>query len=358
MQILIGPEDPARRQAVVIGLAPRLDYRMVAECCPGQVQQWHPSPSGLSGPRLTRVLRSFSGNLGRAWQLVRSLAPGSIVYSTGETWGLPVALAGAALRDRCFTHVVYGHRVFSPVWLRFLRATRRRLAVEGWICVTQHQAHLLRGALGPEAAPVAVVSQGVDTKFFDPTRASSLSDRPYLLSIGAEMRDYGLFFEAAQDLDVEIVVKASSAWMTAARTDFPSAPANVQIITRRLSYIELRDLYAGAAAVVAPLYDTPQAAGITTILEGMAMQKCVVTTRSRGLPDILVHDRTGIICEPAAGALAEALAQVLAAPDRWEVMAHEARRAVCAQVSIEQHARQIADFLVSVSEGRPGQLDP
>lgn len=348
-EILIAPEDPARSIEISISQTPRIDYRVIAERCQANIRQLFPSPSGLRGPRPVRIARSLLGNLRRAAGLVRSLPPGAVVYATGETWGLPVGLAGALQRRRRFAHVVYVHRVFSSAWLHFLRASRDWLAVDGWICVTQYQARLLRGALGPNGAPVAVVSQGVDTQFFDPIRAHPPAGRPYLLSVGVEMRDYDLFFQAVRGLNVDVVVKASSAWMASARQGIGAAPPNARVITEHLSYAELRDLYAGAALVVAPLYDTPQAAGITTILEAMAMGKAVVATRSAGLPDVLVPGETGIVVEPNAHALAAALQQLLDDPTRRQTLAEAGRRAVLETVTLEHHADRVVEFLLAVA---------
>lgn len=350
--ILVGLEDSGRQQAIVNNLAPRIDYRLVAERCGANIRQWLPSPAGLRGPRPVRIARSLLGNLRHAASLVRSLPPGAVVYATGETWGLPVGLVGALQRRRRFAHVVYVHRVFSPAWLRFLRTSRGWLAVDGWICVTRHQARLLRDALGPDGAPVAVVSQGVDTQFFDPARARPPAGRPYLLSVGVEMRNYDLFFQAVRDLEIDVVVKASSAWMASARQEIGAAPPNVRLITERLSYVALRDLYAGAALVVAPLYDTPQAAGITTILEAMAMGKAVVATRSAGLPDVLAPGDTGIVVEPDAHALAAALQQLLDDPARRQTLAEAGRRAVLETVTLEHHADQVVEFLLAVAQTR------
>jgi glycosyltransferase involved in cell wall biosynthesis len=345
VEILIGPEGPERLQAIATGLAPRLDYRLVADCCQASIQQWGPPPSGLRGPELTRLSRSLLGNFGHALRLTHSLAPGSIVYSTGETWGLPMAVAGALIPRRRFTHVVYVHRVFSPTWLRFLRAVRNRLAVDGWICVTHYQAGLLRRALGVGGKPVAVVSQGVDTAFFDPGKATPAQGRPYLLAVGAEMRNYDLLFEAARDLDVEVVVKASSAWMAAGRSETAAVPANIKLVSQRQSYNELRDLYAGAALVVAPLYDTPQAAGITSILEGMAMGKCIIATQSSGLPDALIDGETGLITPPTAKDLRMAIASLLDSPDSRALLARAGQQLVQARFKLEDHATAVAAFL-------------
>lgn len=248
--------------------------------------------------------------------------------------------------------MVYVHRVFSDAWLRFLRASRRWLAVDGWICVTRYQAQLLQKTLGVISAPIAVIPQGVDISFYDMALVSPTSAKPYLLSVGAEMRNYDLLFAAVLDFDTETVIKGTSAWMNNGRTSqaLPT-PHNVRLITERISYIELRNLYAGAELVVVPLYDTPQAAGITTILEAMAMQKCVVATRSTGLPDILVDNVTGIVTDPTPEALTGAIAALRSDPQRREALALAGRQAVLAGATIEQHAQQVSDFLLAVQRG-------
>lgn len=279
---------------------------------------------------------------------MRQVPSDSIIYSTGETWGIPMAVAGALLRRRHFRHVIYVHRVFSSTWLRFYRATRRWLAVDGWICITRQQARLLSVALEQKSTPIAVISQGVDTCFFDPERTTVTQELPYILSVGAEMRNYDLLFDAVRRLDIDVVVKASSAWMVGGRSQLAPIPPNVRVITERLSYVELRDLYAGAALVVVPLYDTPQAAGITTILEAMAMNKAVIATRSAGLPDVLVNGQTGVVTEHMEDALVHSIVGLLTARERRDTLAYNGNQAVKLNVTIEQHAKQIADFIASV----------
>lgn len=345
--ILVGPEAVSRLHDTEFGLAPRIDYRLVAEPLKGMVVECSSSPTGLRGHRMARVLQSLGGNLRIAGAIARQASADALIYSTGETWGLPVALVGALRSPRRFAHVVYAHRVYSPAWLRFLRLTRGWLAVDGWICITQHQAGLLRRALGPGGPPVRVVSQGVDTAFFDPDKVPTIETTPYLLSVGTEMRNYSLLCDAVRGLPIDVVIKASSSWMASGRSRLGRIPSNVRLLTQSLSYADLRALYSGATAVVIPLYDTPQAAGITTILEAMAMGKSVVATRSTGLPDVLVSEKTGLICDATADALAAAVMRHLRAPSSREELAAAGRDAVLSGYTVEHHARAIADVLLT-----------
>jgi glycosyltransferase involved in cell wall biosynthesis len=346
--ILIGPEDRQHLEAIQSGRAPRLDYRLVAERCQGRIMQCYPSPAALHGPKALRTFHSMAANIRIAIQVVKSAPAGSVIYSTGETWGLPVAIAGAIVSRRRHAHIVYGHRVYSPVWLRLLHHLRSFLHIDGWICITEYQARLLRQLLGPCGVPVAAVSQGADTTFFDPVKASSSHRSSYILSIGAEMRNYPLLFEAVRNLDVEVTVKASSTWMATARQQVTSVPPNVTLLSKHLSYPELRDLYAGASLVVLPLHDTPQAAGITTILEAMAMGKCVIATRSKGLPDALIDGVTGAITEPTSSKLSQTIENLLSRPDWMKHLAMNSYQLVRQEASLEAHAAGIESFINQV----------
>ncbi len=352
--ILVGPEDKARAMAIGEGLAPRIDYHLIAEILDATVIECAPPPTAFKGHTIVRRLRSLAGNFRAAWSLMQQVPDDSIVYSTGETWGLPVAVVGAFIHRRNVRHVIYVHRVFSTTWQRFLGTTHHWLAVDGWICGTQQQAQLLRAVLGATGAPIAVVSQGVDTRFYDLSKATVPQSPSYMLSVGIEMRDYDLLFDAVRSLDVDVVLKASSAWMVDGRSQLASIPPNVRVITERLSYVDLRNLYAGAALVVVPLHETPQAAGITTILEAMAMNRPVAATRSAGLPDVLVSGQTGVVTEHAADALAHSIVEMLARQDLRDTLASNARRAVTLNTTIEAHARQIAHFLASIGRLQDG----
>jgi len=341
--VIVGPEA----NAAWAQDRPRLDYAMVAEKLAAEILAWAASPAALRGSYPVRVARSFAPNLAHARRLLLQPTMPALVYTTGETWGLPVAVA-AALGESAAVHVMYCHRVYSDRWLRALGTLRSRLRVDGWICVTNHQAGLLHAALGPDAR-IATVSQGVDTLFWDPARAQPQRGSPYVLSVGSEMRDYRLLFAAVRDLDVEVVVKASSAWMRVGRDALGPIPQNVRLVTERLSYAAMRDLYAGASVVTIPLVDTPQAAGITAILEAMSMGKPVVVTDSRGLPD-LVRDGAGIVVPNASPRLlAEAIRSAIHDGGGAARTGTELRQRAVA-CNLEAHAAGVVAFITQVME--------
>lgn len=340
--ILVGPENKAHSHDAEAGLAPRLDYRLLAEQIGATIVEGAPPPALLRGRRPFAICHSFLTNILLILRLLRRIPPGSLIFSTGETWGLPCGLVAALLRNRNFTHLIYVHRIYSRNWRWILHLLRPLLKVDGWICVNRNQRQALREILADDAR-IEVASQGVDTHFFDPELAhlSDSQDEPYILSIGAEMRDYPLLFDAITALDAPVVVKASSSWMKVARDEIGELPSNVTLITKRLTYVEMRDLYAAAALIVVPLQNTLQAAGITTILEAMAMRKCVIATQSAGLPDILVNSCTGFIVTPSAGQLSALLGDLLAAADKRDQIAACGCQAVRDEATIENYVTRI-----------------
>ena len=67
---------------------------------------------------------------------------------------------------------------------------------------------------------------------------------------------------------------------------------------RRYEYRELRDLYAQSAFVVVPLYENDFQAGVTTMLEAMAMGKAVIATRTTGQTDVIIDGENGLTVAP------------------------------------------------------------
>lgn len=347
--ILVGPEDKEQVVAAQMGLAPRLDYRLVAERMNGgRVQEMHPSSAQLAGAKAVRVLRSQSANLTAALHLLRTLPENAVIYATAEVWGLPISLAAAMLHRHRHAIVWQVHNTWSPSWLWLLRMICPILQVDGWICQTTYQTRLLRRVLRDRTTPVASISQGVDAGFFRPSGSPTSAHSPYILAIGVEGRNYPLLVQAATRLECQIIIHASSSWMAASTFIPNSIPPNVRVQNRRLSYVDLRALYDGASIVVVPLYDTPVATGITSILEAMAMKKAVVTTRSAGLPDVLVDGVTGRIVEPEAGALAAALA----VDSERTAIAAKAHAAVNATCTLEMCATKLVDFICQAAARR------
>ena len=98
--------------------------------------------------------------------------------------------------------------------------------------------------------------------------------------------------EAARGLDVQFVIAAGSPWSKRAdSTADQDIPDNV--LVRRFTQFELRDLYARSAFMAMPLYNVNFQAGVTALLEAMAMGKAVVCSSTPGQTDVVVEGETG-----------------------------------------------------------------
>jgi len=121
----------------------------------------------------------------------------------------------------------------------------------------------------------------------------------FRLRQGLKFHD-GTLFDAVAGSDVRVVIGAASHW---SRHGFGghAPPPNVQVGS--FDYESLRALYARASIVVVPLVDIDNQAGITTILEAMAMGKPVIVTQSLGQTDVVEdrrRPRDGLRSRPAS----------------------------------------------------------
>lgn len=148
--------------------------------------------------------------------------------------------------------------------------------------------------LGLPTGKVELLPYQVDTEFWRIENAHPAEPKPdelpYICTAGLEFRDYPTLVKAVWDLPVRLKIGAASHWSKRKNSlSEISLPRNIEVSS--YNYRELRDLYAGSSFVVVPLYDTDFQAGITVILEAMAMGKAVIVTRSEGQSDTVVDRR-------------------------------------------------------------------
>jgi glycosyltransferase involved in cell wall biosynthesis len=203
----------------------------------------------------------------------------------------------------------------------------------------QHE--FLRNRYGGRVKAVFVPHR-IDCAFFDRTRCSAAPGQqaPYVLSVGADTgRDFNTLAEAAAGLSIRTVIHTR-------RTVTTPLPPNVELQRDWISFPSLRDLYAGAEAVVVPLRDTLHASGINGLLEAMAMGCAVIVSASKGIADYVEHGKTAWVVPPGdPSALREGIRTVLQDGNLRAALGANARR-FCEQVcSMPVYARTIASLL-------------
>jgi glycosyltransferase involved in cell wall biosynthesis len=113
----------------------------------------------------------------------------------------------------------------------------------------------------------------------------------------------------------------------------------------------LADFYRGATALVVP--SVGEGLGLVAV-EAQLCGTPVVAFDSGGLPDVVQHDRTGILVENVdAGALAAALGSLMQRPDRGAALGAAGRLHALATFAPESVARRYADIYRSAIAERP-----
>jgi glycosyltransferase involved in cell wall biosynthesis len=95
-----------------------------------------------------------------------------------------------------------------------------------------------------------------------------------------------------------------------------------------------------------PLYPVDFQAGVTAVLEAMAMGKAVICTRTPGQTDVIVDGETGLYVEPGSPAsLRSAIEWLLDHPEQAERMGRSGRRRVEQEMSLERYVHRLRGLM-------------
>ena len=147
--------------------------------------------------------------------------------------------------------------------------------------------------------------------------------------------------EALAPLDIDLVLKTRS------KITIPEgARLRVRQISKRLSFRELRDLYAKASIVVIPLSETLNVSGVGSVLEAMAMGKALVISDNPPIRDYLEPGKTAdVVPVGDAITLRKAVKALLADHERMVEMGRFARERVVHLYGNEALAHRFAAAL-------------
>jgi len=181
--------------------------------------------------------------------------------------------------------------------------------------------------------PAQVVGFAIDDEFFRPGAQGS---GHYIMSVGDDAgRDWATLAQACAGLPVDLRIRTS--------LNVPN-PANLAIsVLGRMSYLDLRDLYAQASFVVLPLRELSSPTGITSVLEAMAMGKAVIASNIGTTRDIIVDDVNGILVPPNDPvALRAAIVRLMHDPELRQRLGTAARSTIVTAFSCASHLRRYA----------------
>lgn len=264
---------------------PRKDYLVAADALHAAIL----SRSDVArASRLMRLLARLSVPLAQAWLAFQQRHSFDVFVTDGEHVGIPLALLLKIARARK-VHVTIGHRITAGKKRPFFRWLRVHTHMSRIALHARRQFDLAQEELGIPSERLALVPYQVDTEFWRPL--PGVDEERLICSAGLEFRDYPTLERAVDGLNAKVIIGAASHWSKRRNTAAGSQhPANVEV--DRFDYAALRELYARSAVVVVPLDDIDFQAGVTTILEAMAMAKPVVVTHSQGQTDVVEDRRT------------------------------------------------------------------
>ena len=338
---------PTTRRRQRPGFAPLADYRAIADATGADVLDW--ASVRRAGHNRTEWIRKVAGNsVAMAYHLYRHRHDFEVIITDGEQVGLPLAMFFQLGRRRGrVRHVMIGHRLSPTKKTLPTRILGLADGVDDILVYCSHQKQVAERYFNRPNNNVHLIDFMVDSHFFRPTREVVIDPsvrRPRICTAGREFRDYPTLIEAVRGLDVDVIIASASPWSR--RSDNAQAddlPSNVTITA--LTQLKLRELMDDADIVVLlPLLDTDFQAGVTTLLEAMAMERPVICTSNVGQTDVLVdHEETGSTCRPATRpAFRRAITELVEFPDRATAMGKSGRKLVEERADVRQYAQLFA----------------
>lgn len=223
-----------------------------------------------------------------------------------------------------------------PAFRHVLHNSSAITAVSRWLA---HEAQSIVSTPAPVVAPMPVASE-----VFSPGGARK---KNALLFVGriTSQKGLDLLLETMTRLPTEISLDVVGEGPE--RTAMEALAEQLQLGGRvrwhgMQSQRDLASFYQSAAALVVPSAD--EGLGLVAV-EAMLCETPVVAFESGGLPDVVQHERTGLlVSERSADALAAAVRYVLATPDGGRSLGEAGRMHALATFAPESVARRYIDI--------------
>jgi glycosyltransferase involved in cell wall biosynthesis len=216
------------------------------------------------------------------------------LYATGEDIGFRAALLLRLLgwqgkivclvhnmsRSRKWLLKLIGHEIFNSL-----------------VVVSKSQVSSIL-EVGFPRNKITHVFNWVDDEFFAPLNvASNEDDRTIFVACGAENRDYETLRRAAHSAPGDTYVFGHGFFGPA--IDVTKREDGARFIPMpRVSFQQLREYYNRATAIVVPLNAVRYAAGVTGLVEAMAMGRPVIVTRSPGIDEYCSNIPSSLLVSP------------------------------------------------------------
>ncbi len=285
--VLAASRSPMSEEEIACGKRPHIDNYALQQELAADVLHLDDALATLPGRLIARLAGT---RMALAWTAFARRRAYDIIYTTTEGVGLPLALllklsGSAAGQPR---HVSLAHYL-TPLKKRLFFSFGASSHINTLIVHSTAQYQQATRVLPAER--IAMLPYFVDVCFWRSPleRVEAREGEPLICVVGREFRDYATLIEAVATEPVALRIVAGDARSVPLPAGMAQMPANV--IVAGCDFVTLRTLYAEARFVVVPLHETDFQAGVTAILEAMAMGKAVIVSGIRGQTDVVRDPR-------------------------------------------------------------------
>lgn len=340
------------REQIAKGQRPRADYLEIARGLDADLIDYV-AARRITG-RIGTVIEKLGGpNLVLAvacWKIRKNYRA---ILTDGEQIGLPLATLLKFTPGARPLHLMIVHVISEKKKIAFLDWLGVQSAIDRFITYSTWQQRFIRDRWKLTDDRVLWSPFMVDQGFFALERVTpNLGALPQICAVGLERRDYETLLQAVENLDVHVVIAAASPWSKRREgVATRSIPKNVTV--RKFTQYELRQLYADSCFMVMPLENVKFQAGVTAILECMAMNRAVICTRTPGQTDVVVEDENGRYVPPDdPSTLSSEIRRLLSRPEEATRLGANGRKLVECHMNLDLYVQRLADFVhEAVAEG-------
>jgi glycosyltransferase involved in cell wall biosynthesis len=194
-------------------------------------------------------------------------------------------------------HVTIAHRLTAKKKQPLYRHLKLFRQMDVIFVYSSAQREFACKVLGIPEESVRLIPFHVDHRFYRPT-SDAKTHAEGMCAAGLEWRDYPTLLDAVADhTDLSVTLAAASPW-SKHKSELEGRELPPHVSAGSYEYRDLRSLYAKSSIVAVPLYENDFQAGVTTILEAMAMGKPVIVTNTSGQTDVIAHEQNGLYVAP------------------------------------------------------------
>jgi glycosyltransferase involved in cell wall biosynthesis len=339
------------REQIASGKRPRADYLELARSFNADLLDY--AGARTIGGRTGAVLEKLGGpNLVLAYACWKIRKSCQAIVTDGEQVGLPLAALLKLTPGARPRHLMIVHVISEPKKTVFLDWLGVQSAIDRFITYSRWQQRFIEDRWKLSRSRVVWTPFMVDQEFFAPERVRpNPGARPQVCAVGLERRDYETLLRAVEDLDVHVVIAAASPWSKRREgVATQTIPSNVTV--RKFTQYELRQLYADSCFMVMPLENVKFQAGVTAILECLAMGKAVICSRVSGQTDVVIEGENGRYVPPGDPlALRAEIRRMLDHPQETNSLGTHGRQLIERQMNLDLYSERLTDVLRETIDG-------